>query len=140
MPFSFGSGTENEKLSIKNIDEKAGDEKVVQLLSTGVWVVKGIAQNLCNITFVQRMEDKGKIPKSVLNNDSRSLEVVQQLKRYFERNGLIVDKEVRDVFVKNINETAVITSSVGTEIIQEQVNNERANILPILKFASAHTN
>jgi len=75
------------------------------------------------------MEDTGKIPKKVFNmNIGRSLEAVADLKGYFERNGLIVDQELRNDFVVRI--PMVVSTSQMSEIIDEQmskvdVNDER---------------
>ena len=48
-----------------------------------------------------------------------SLDPVRELKRFFERNGPIVDSEMRDVFVRNIPR-AIVTSE-QRDIVEEQV-------------------
>ena len=48
-----------------------------------------------------------------------SLDAVSELKRFFERNGSIVDSEMRDVFVRNIPR-AIVTSE-QRDIVEEQV-------------------
>jgi len=94
------------------------EEKVIQVLAKGVWVIKSIAPNVCEATMVNRLEDTGKVPKRILNTYAgRSLRAMYDLKNYFKRNGLAVDKEVRDAFVNNIPK-AVVTSQVS-EIIDE---------------------
>ena len=93
-------------------------EKIVQLLIDGVLLVKPIAPNICEGTMVSRLEDTGKIPRKILNSFvGRSLAVMSGVKGYFERNGLVVDKEVRDAFVANIPK-AVVTSQVSA-IVEE---------------------
>ena len=52
----------------------------------------------------------------------RSLDAVGELKRFFERNGPIVDSEMRDVFVRNI--PRAIVSSEQRDIVEEQVSLE----------------
>jgi len=93
------------------------EEKIVQVLATGVWIVKP-TPNVCEATFVNRLEDTGKAPKKILNTHiGRSLNALYGLKNYFERNGLVVDKEVRDAFVNNISK-AVVSSQVS-EIVKK---------------------
>ena len=59
------------------------------------------------------MEDTRNIPKKIINKQiSRSLRVIYDVKSYFERNGLIIDKEIRDVYVASIPK-AVVTSQVS---------------------------
>ena len=56
-----------------------------------------------------------------LNSTLRSsLDSVIELKRFFERNGSIVDSEMRDVFVRNIPR-AIVTSE-QRDIVEEQVS------------------
>ena len=56
-----------------------------------------------------------------LNSTLRSsLDAVSDLKRFFERNGPIVDSEMRDVFVRNIPR-AIVTSE-QRDIVEEQVS------------------
>ena len=104
------------------------------MLAKGVWVIKSIAPNVCKATMVNRFEDTGKIPKKILNmNIGRSLSAINGVKNYFERNGLVVDKEVRDVFVNNIPKAFV--SSQVSEIIDElnSVNFKDAMWMPLTK-------
>ena len=49
-----------------------------------------------------------------------SLDSVSELKIFFERNGSIVDSEMRDVFVRNIPK--VIVTSEQRDIVEEQVS------------------
>ena len=94
------------------------EEKVVQILATGAWIIKPVVPNVCEATVVQRLEDAGKVPKKILNTYAgRSLRAMLDMKNYFERNGLVVDKEVRGVFVNNIPK-AVVSNQVS-EIVDE---------------------
>jgi len=89
------------------------EEKIVQMLTTGVYVIKTVASNVCEAMAVNRIKDTGNVPKKILNMYvGRSLRAMFDMKSYFERNGLVVDKEVRDVFVNNIPK-AVVSSQVS---------------------------
>ena len=55
----------------------------------------------------------------------RSLDAVAGLKRFFEKNGLIVDSEMRDVFVGNIPK-AIVTRK-QKRIIKEQMKRVQAD-------------
>ena len=108
------------------------------MLTKGVWVVKSVAPEVCEATLVQRIEDTGKVPRKILNSFvGRSLAVMSGVKGYFERNGLVVDKEVRGVFVNNIPK-AVVSNQVS-EIVEElsKVNFVEAMWKPLPKDSSA---
>ena len=110
--------------------EKTTEEKVVQILTKGVWIIKPIAPNACEATLVQRVKDTGKIPKKVLNmHIGRTLNVIFYLKGYFERNGVVVDKELRNEFVRRIPE-AIVTNQLR-KIVEEQV---RRKLFPLTLF------
>ena len=47
--------------------KKAVGEKAVQLLVKGVWVLKKLAMNVCEVTYVNRLEDKGDILVDLVN-------------------------------------------------------------------------
>ena len=75
---------------------------VAQLETKGVWVIVPIAQNLCEVTYVVNIVDKGKIPTSLVNaNIGRALNAVTFLKVFYERNGLVVDAEVSAPSARN---------------------------------------
>ena len=58
------------------------------------------------LTLVCHLADQGKMPRKILNMSvGRSLNVVYDLKRYFQRNGLTVDKEFRQSFINYIPKT-----------------------------------
>ena len=114
------------------------EEKDVQVLATGIWIVRSIATDVCEVTFVNRIKDTGKIPTKIFNTQvGRSLNAIYGLKSYFERNGLVVDKEVRDVFVANIPK-AVVSSQVS-EIVEElsSVNFNEDSWEPLPKDSNA---
>ena len=110
--------------SEKNTNNKINDgknDKIVQILMKGVWVIKRLAPNVCEATIVNRIEDTGSIPKMVFNmNIGRSLGVIYDLKGYFERNDTVVDKELRNEFIVSIPR-AIVTNRV-TEIVEEQMS------------------
>ena len=58
---------ENNSIAKRSTLKKTAEEKVVQLLSKGVWVLRRIAANVCEVTFVNRTEDKGDIPVEFVN-------------------------------------------------------------------------
>ena len=51
-----------KKKTLKKIPSK----KVVQLLAKGVWVMRRLAANICEVTLVNRLEDTGD-PKKIFN-------------------------------------------------------------------------
>ena len=53
-------------------------------------------------------------------NVGRLLAVIYSLTGYFERNGVVVDKEIRDVFIRNIPR-AVVTDQVS-DFVNEQLS------------------
>jgi len=85
----------NKRLSAAVAPLALVEEKIVQVLMTGVYLIKPIAPNVCEATMVNRLEDTGKIPKKIFNTTvGRSLLAVNDLKNYFERSGLIVDRRL----------------------------------------------
>ena len=59
---------ENDSNEIRKNEKKTTEENdVVQLLVKGVWVLRRLAANVCEVTFVNRLEDKGDIPKKIFN-------------------------------------------------------------------------
>jgi len=70
---------------------------VAQLELKGVWVITPLAQNLCEVTYVVNIVDKGKIPTSIINASiGRALTTLAFLKVFYERTGLVVDAEVSE--------------------------------------------
>ena len=60
-------------------------------------MIKPLAQNLCDVTFVTNIIDEGKIPTSVVNSQIiRNLSLITFLKTFYERNGLEADAEVSE--------------------------------------------
>ena len=59
--------TENISTVKRSISKKIAGEKVIQLLAKGVWVLRRLAANVCEVTFVNRLEDTGDIPKKIFN-------------------------------------------------------------------------
>jgi len=102
------------------------DDKVVQVLTKGVWVLKKLAPNVCEATIVQRTEDMGNIPIKIFNrNIGRFLKTLTGMYRHFQRNGVVVDKEIRDMFIRNIPR-AIVTEQVS-DIVDEQLSKVDAN-------------
>ena len=101
---------------------------VVQLETKGVWVIVPIAQNLCEVTYVVNIVDKGKIPTSLVNaNIGRALNAVTFLKVFYERTGLVVDAELRAEFVKNVPKLVnLITAEQQSFVQQVSERSERA--------------
>ena len=58
---------ENDNNLEEEVNEKNAEEGVVQLLVKGVWVLRRLAANVCEVTFANRMEDTGDIPKKIFN-------------------------------------------------------------------------
>ena len=79
-----------------NDGEEEQSLDVTQLEARAVWIITPIAQNLCEVIFVGNFVDKGKIPTSLVNAKMGSaLNTVTFLKAFYERNGQVVDAEVR---------------------------------------------
>jgi len=120
----------SDSSAAEGLVEGIAKEKTVQLKAQGFWLMKRVVPNVTKVTMVIRIEDMGNIPKKLFNlNINRSLNVIYALKNYFERNGLVVDAEVRDVFITNIPK-AIVTDQVD-EIVNEQVSK---NCLASLHF------
>ena len=96
---------------------------VVQLETRGVWVITPLAQNLCEVTLVANIVDKGKIPTSLVNAKIGSaLNVVAFLKEFYERSGLVVDKELRAEFVKNVPRTVHLITDEQELFVQQEID------------------
>ena len=88
--------TSDSSVHPTNDGEEEQSLGVAQLEAKGVWVIMPLAQNLCEVTFVVNIVDKGKIPTSLVNASiGRTLNAATFLKAFYERNGLVVDTEVR---------------------------------------------
>jgi len=88
--------TSDSSVHPTNDGEEEQNLGVVQLEAKGVWVITPHAQNVCEVTCVLNFVDKGKIPTSVVNaNIGRALDALSFFKVFYERNGLVVDAEVR---------------------------------------------
>ena len=97
-------------------------EKVVQLLVSGVWVFRRVAHNLCEITMVSHIKDEGNLGSSTQSSIVRSsLDVVNDLKFYFERNGLETDKELREEFICRIP-SVVTTRHQKSQILERLIS------------------
>ena len=96
---------------------------VAQLEAKGVWVITPLAQNLCEVTHVLNFVDKGKIPTSLVNASiGRALNPVTFLKAFYERNGLVVDAELRTEFVKNVPRTVNSITAEQQSFVQEEID------------------
>jgi len=79
-----------------NNGEEEQNLGVAQLETRGVWVIAPLAQNVCEVTHVVNIVDKGKILTSMVNASiGRALDPITYLKAFYERTGLVVDAEVR---------------------------------------------
>ena len=59
--------TENNSTVRRSTSKNTAGENVVQLLAKGVWVLRRLALNVCEVTFVNRLEDTGDISKKIFN-------------------------------------------------------------------------
>ena len=93
-----------------------------------MWVITLLAQNLCEVIFVINFVDKGKIPTLFVNASiGRAFNAATFFKAFFERNGLVVDAELRTEFVKNVPKTVnLITAEQKSFVQQVSERNERA--------------
>ena len=101
------------------------NEKVKQLSVSGVWIFKKLAPNITDVTLVTSVTDTFFPETSLLNLGlAASVDAVTSIKSYFERNGSIVDRELREVFLANVP----LTLMVGEEqqnFVSEQMNRIR---------------
>ena len=85
--------------SVHPTNSKEGRQNIgiVQLETRGLWVITPLAQDLCEVTLVTNIVDKGKIPTSIINASiGRTLNAATFHKAFYERNGLVVDAEVSE--------------------------------------------
>ena len=88
--------TSNSSVHPTNNGEEELSLGVTQLETKGAWIITPLAQNLCEVTLVTNIVDKGKIPTSLVNASiGRTLNAATFLKAFYERTGLVVDTEVR---------------------------------------------
>jgi len=59
------NSTSSINKSISALASTIEEKKVVQYWNSGTWAIKSLSENICEITMVQRSEDKGNIPKKV---------------------------------------------------------------------------
>ena len=76
--------------------------KAIRGSSGGYWLIKPLAPAVCHVTYLGQAELGGNLPTALL--DARILTTlsgtVQPMQVKFKRNGKIVDKEMRDAFLK----------------------------------------
>jgi hypothetical protein len=66
---------------------------------TGIYRIKPCTKNICRVTLVAQGSLRGKIPTALMNMRIKStLGVVKLIRDKYERNGLDVDKELREAF------------------------------------------
>ncbi|GMH89344.1 hypothetical protein TL16_g11428 [Triparma laevis f. inornata] len=74
-------------------------------ITKGAFFVKEVAENVCELTLVQYTNFKGTLPLTFLNMKlSSGLEIVAAAKSRYKRNNAIVDREIREAFVKKMAE------------------------------------
>ena len=65
----------------------------------GFWRIKPLAPSICHVTYLVQAELGGSIPTALLNVRIKdTLGVLQTMQVKYARNGMLVDKEMRDVF------------------------------------------
>ena len=77
--------------------EQKGEKGIVEKKSKGVWLIKSLAENVCEVVYVVTTVNKGKMPTSWVNYRIRRLLNASCFMRdFYERNGEVVDKEVSE--------------------------------------------
>jgi len=93
-PSSVHHNSESDSKSENN----ARSEEVRQLEIKGVWVIRPIAQNLCEVTLVASFHDTDHtfLPINLVNaNVRRFLNSLNFVKNFYERNGLVGERAKR---------------------------------------------
>ena len=121
-----GTTTDNDNVDGKNnvggnayVNPFERETTITQLEMAGGCIIEPIAENICTITLVLCLNDRGIIQKLVNSTVGSSLNVVNELRDYFERNGAEVDSEIRNIFVANIPK--VIANDKMKNVVDEQV-------------------
>ena len=74
------------------------------------------------VTFVTNVIDEGNLPKSVVNAKMKSnLSIVNFVQDLYERNGLQVDKEIRQEFQRTINFAVAQKTAAEEQIVKDQL-------------------
>ena len=74
------------------------------------------------VTFVTNVIDEGNLPKSVVNAKMKSnLSIVNFVQDLYERNGLQVDKEIRQEFQRTINFAIAQKTAAEEQIVKDQL-------------------
>ena len=97
-------------------DEPELISSFVQLKTKGCWFITPLSKNVCEVTLITNIVDEGRIPIAIINKKIGSaLKVVSFLRLFYQRNGQIVDKEMRDNFVANIEKCSHVSklSTIG---------------------------
>ena len=90
--------------------ETKSDRKLVQVYDNGVFIFERKSENICGVTMVTRHHDTGILHAKLSNATptlSRILNIITQVKEFFDRNGLDVDEELRRAFIAKIPEVAL---------------------------------
>ena len=100
-------------------EESAG---FVSLDAKGIWLFKSLAPNVCEVTYVVTFQDNGNLPTSFTNAKiGQALNAATFLKDFYNRNGLTVDKEISDAFVKKIPTTINLITEEQMSIVERQM-------------------
>ncbi|GMI58993.1 hypothetical protein ScalyP_jg11017 [Parmales sp. scaly parma] len=79
-------------------------KKFVSLKVTGVWTFRRLAENVCEVSYVCKLVDKGNIPAAIMNAQvGKALKPVFSISRFYDRKGGDVDEELREQFVFSMN-------------------------------------
>jgi len=98
------------------------NKKFVNVKTTAVWVIERRAENVSEVKLVTNLVDEGNLPLNVVNNGvNRSLKALSLLKYFYERNGLVVDKELRAAFVSKIPSCLPLVTAEHKKLVKEQI-------------------
>ena len=125
IPKMISGAKQKADSSVNPTNESKEEQRsgVSQLETRGVWVITPLAQNVCEVTFVMNIVDKGKIPTSIVNaNIGRALNPVTFLKAFYERTGLVLDAELRAEFVKNVPRTVNSITAEQQSFVQQEMD------------------
>lgn len=79
-------------------------EDVVQLRSSGAWIIRPLSPSVSSVTLVLNIVDMGSIPSQIINlkMGSNLKNILEDVKTLFEIQGGAVDDKIRQQFVSNM--------------------------------------
>ena len=97
--------------------------RMVQLKTKGVYVIRVLALNLCEVTLVNSIADSFHNSFASLNTQIKgALNEINVVRHLYERSGELVDRELRHAFVMNVPQIASGASKEQHQLVENQMN------------------